>query len=139
MILDVQGMFAGKWLKLTYKISKEILENRLEDDKLFGYDSVEDYKYNNNFENNLTLLKRYPDDIEIVSGGRLDIIARTPVETLYELSDYRLEKDNLTLLERLIEVLKEVEQYPLIEEYTQMHVSIQNVGDAISILNARDI
>ena len=139
MILDVHGLFAGKWIKLKYRIPREILESKLEDGSLFDYETVEEFIYEHTFEDSLVLLKRYPDDIEMVSGGRLDIIARTKADVLFELSDFKLERDNLTLLERLIEVLTNIEDYPVIEEYVEMCVSIHNVGDAVSILKAKRI
>lgn len=139
MILEVKGLFAGRWIKLSYKISKEILESKIVDGTLYGYTSIEEFISEHSVEDSLELLKRYPDDIKMVSGGRLDIIARTSPEVLFELSDYRLQNDNLTLLERLIVVLKEIEEYPIIKDYVEMCVSITNVGDGVSILKAKPI
>lgn len=135
MILDVQGLFANRWLKLKFRIDEETIKNKINNDEEFDYDNLSDFRVNNTFEDNLELLKRFPDNIEMISGGRLDIIARTTPEVLFDLGDYRLEHDNLTLLERLIKVLGNIEQYPKQEEYIKMVISINNIGDALKILN----
>ena len=139
MRLEVQGLFAGKWIKLEYEINEDVLKSKIEEDTLLGYDTIEDFKVEHNYEDSLKILKRLPNAIKMTSGGRLDIIARTNPKVLNELSDYRLERDNLTLLERLIEVFKHIEDYPIIEEYVEMCISITNVGDAVSILKAKRI
>lgn len=119
MEFEVQGIFAGKWLKLTYDIDKKLLED--------------DYM-DNDYADNLKLLKKYPEETEVISRGRLDILMRTNPDVLYELSDYRLEKDNLTLYERLIEVLLKVDKYPNIEEYINPVYSLHGIDDALMIL-----
>lgn len=136
MILKVNGLFMGKWLKFSFKIDRDVLEAKLKDDRdLFGYSEVDSYLENNNYKDNLELLKRFPDSVTPVEGGRLDIIIRTPPEVLSDLEGYRLEYDNLNLLERLIKVLKDVEKYPKIEEYILMTVNLHSIGDALDILN----
>lgn len=135
MILEVKGLFAGKWLKYKYKINPVKLKEKLEEEgDLFGYATVEGYIENNNYEDNLEILKRFPDSIEPVEGGRLDVLLRTNPKVLAELEDYRLEYDNLTVLERLIKILEAIDNYPKIKEYVTMTVSLQTVGDALKIL-----
>lgn len=137
MELDVRGLFASKWLKITYKIDEELLENKLqgsEEKLLFRCESLTEFKDENTFSNNLEILKEFHEDTEVTSGGRIDIIMRTHATVLQELSDYRLEYDNLTLLERLIAVLKNIDDYPNIQKYIEPISSLINVSDAIMIL-----
>lgn len=135
MILEVQGIFAGRWVKLKYRIDKKVIENKITNDESFNFKDAEDYRLNHTFEDNLELLKRYPDDIEMVEGGRLDLIVRTSPEVLFDLSDYRLQWDNLTLLERLIQFLGDINKYPKTKDYVEMAISINNINDALNILN----
>lgn len=139
-ILKVKGLILGKWLKFSFKIDRGILETKLKDDgDLFGYSDVDSYLDNNNYKDNLELLKRFPDYITPVDGGRLDIVIRTPPEVLSDLEGYRMEYDNLNLLERLVKVLKNIEKYPKIEEYISMAVNIHSIGEALDILNRERI
>jgi len=137
MELNARSLVLGKMLKVKFKISQETIENVMnnsDDGTIFGTESIEKLKFGNTNDTNLLILKRLPDSIEILEGGRVDILMRTPETRLQQLNDFMLEGDRLTVYERLAETLKRVETGSSLGEEIKMLISIESLDDALRIL-----
>lgn len=122
---------------MEYAIYENTLETILLDSNdftLYGYETVEDFVKANVSNHNKDILIKHPYSIEMIQGGRLDILYRTHDFMLTTLKDLYW-KDNLevSLLDRLADYLEKID-FDDNDDFLEELYTLDCLEDALQLL-----
>lgn len=134
-VRDKNELYA-KPIELEIEVYDTTLETLLLDShdlKLYGHDTVEEFVSANDSYDNLDVLRRVPDSVEVLSGSRLDILVRTSNGLLNLMSQVYL-RDDLTksILHRVQEKLEKPNVFD--EDMLEDIYEIDSMDMALKIL-----
>ena len=139
MILEVTKRFPTVEDPITVKfeVYDTALESKYFDSRdwtYYGYSSLQELE--DNMDNNLSLriLQELYHSTRLLSGGRLDVLLRTPVRVLRLMSELNFTEDTgVTVLQIAYNELKElnVDDFEFLEEF-------KSVDEAVEFIKRRD-
>ena len=139
MILEVTKRFptVEEPITVKFEVYDTALESRYLDSRdwtYYGYSSLQELE--DNMDNNLSLriLQELYHSTRLLSGGRLDVLLRTPVRVLRLMSELNFTEDTgVTVLQIAYNELKElnVDDFEFLEEF-------KSVDEAVEFIKRRD-
>lgn len=139
MILEVTKILptVEEPIKIKFEVYDTALESKYLDSRdwtYYGYKTLQELEENVDNELSLRILQELYHSTRLLSGGRLDVLLRTPVRVLRLMSELNFTEDTgVTVLQIAYNELKElnVDDFEFLEEF-------KTVDEAVEFIKQRD-